>query len=105
MYDFFLSIGLLHWIAAFFSIMIFLFVRTLRVKNFSWEKWFKENLISGIWSVFILSIVVPMMYFYFPFVTIWEAALIGYVGTHWIFCGTKPQKTHCRIKVKDPRLL
>ena len=101
MYDFLLSIGLLHWIAAFCSILIFLYVRTLRVKNFTWKRWLHENLISAIWSVFILSIVVPMIYIYCPVVTIWDAALTGYVGTHWIFCGTKPQKTHCRIKPVD----
>ncbi len=103
--DYLLSIGLLHWIAALIAIVVFLFVRTLRVKNFSWEKWLKENLISTIWSLFILSIVIPMIYIYFPFVTIFQAGLMGYVGTHLIFCGTKPQKTHCRIKVKDPGVL
>ena len=105
MYDFLLSMGLLHWIAAFLSILVFLFVRTRRVKKFSWERWVRENLISTIWSVFILSVIVPMIYIYFPVVTIWEAALIGYVGTHWIFCGTKPQKTHCRIKPLDAGFL
>ena len=103
--DYLLSIGLLHWIAAFIAIVAFLFVRTLRVKNFSWDKWFKENLISAIWSVFILSIVIPMIFLYFPTLSVFEAALLGYVGTHLIFCATEPQKTHCRIKVKDPGVL
>jgi hypothetical protein len=98
---FLLSIGLLHWIAACISIALFLFVRAFRVKNFSWHKWIHENLISTIWSVFILSIVIPMIYIYFPAVTISEGGLLGYVGTHWIFLLTKPQKTHCRTKPRD----
>lgn len=104
-FDFLLSIGLLHWIAAFFSILFFLYVRTWRIKNFSWQRWLHENLISAIWSMFILSIVIPMIYIYFPWLTVFEAALMGYVGTHLIFCGTKPHQIYRRTRVKDPELL
>jgi hypothetical protein len=105
LYEFLLSIGLLHWIAAFVSILAFLFVRTWRIINFSWHRWFHENLISGIWSVFILSIIIPLLYIYFPMITIFESALMGYVGTHIIFCGTKPLKIYRKYHIKDPNVL
>lgn len=105
MYEFLLSIGLLHWIAAFVAIVVFLIAKSIRILNFSWQRWVRENLISSMWSIFILSIVIPMIYIYFPVVTLIDAALMGYVGTHLIFCFTEPRKTHCRIRVKDPGVL
>ncbi|HTF04149.1 MAG TPA: hypothetical protein VK826_08985 [Bacteroidia bacterium] len=99
------SVGLLHWMVAFLGILLFLCIRVQRVKKFTWQRWMYENLIPAIWSLFVLSLGVPMIYTYFPELSFYEALLMGYCGTHAVFVFTKPEKTHCRIKVKDPDIL
>ncbi len=84
--------NILHWFSALLGIFAFVFVRLFRVKNFTWKRWFDENLIGLLWALFFLSISVTMTGVYREGYTHMEAFLTGYAGSHLLFKLNKEPK-------------
>ena len=77
--------GIFHWIVGVLGIFALVFVKLIKVKNFSMQRWVNENIIGFIWSVFILSLVVTLLHEYLPIYDHIEAFLTSYCGAHIIF--------------------
>lgn len=96
LFDFLYQNQLLHWIAALAGIITLLVIRVFRVKGFTWQYWFRDNLIGLLWSLFVLSLTVTMTALYVPGYSLTEAFLTGYCGAHVIFRLNKEPKISTR---------
>jgi hypothetical protein len=92
----------LHWFSAMLGIFAFVIVRLIRVKNFTWKRWFDENLIGLIWALFFLSLSVTMTAVFNPGYSHLEAFLTGYAGTHIIFRLNKEPQQNVKVQNRKP---
>ncbi|CAN5728768.1 hypothetical protein BH11BAC7_BH11BAC7_21270 [soil metagenome] len=82
----------MHWFSAVLGIFAFVLVRLFRVKNFSWRRWFDENMIGLLWALFFLSLSVTMTASINQSYSHLEAFFTGYMGTHILFRLNKEPK-------------